>query len=212
MKMMTTGELLRKAAEIAAECGHGGGGWHIQDAYEQESYHANAAPAMALYHYLFDPSTPGNDVYIWFDTINEVVLALLFAAEAADSGDFPDMKELEQPQEAPSLVTKQAIMKAMPGTARQLMEATGFVIGTVNKWVREMHKEQSCHISGWEPPTNGRTGPAAAIYSAGMGVDAVYDYVSTRKIVSMWKGNTEQVKLEPTHDATNDIMAALYGN
>lgn len=84
---MKVSDFLRQAAQSCANSGleGGGGGYHILDVAHRSGFYGVCREAASLYASLFDPSTPNHTCYFWFDSGHQIVMALLFAAEVAES-------------------------------------------------------------------------------------------------------------------------------
>lgn len=70
-----------------------------------------------------------------------------------------------------------------PATTKDLCQATGMSMITVQRWVRTLHRMNVLHISSWEKNDYGR--PVWAAYTLGVGTDA------SRKIKSNSKRKKE---------------------
>lgn len=81
---------------------------------------------------------------------------------------FPDAPAT--PRAALSYFYEKAILAAMPGVQKVIIEVTGFPQSTVTTYVTALHERGMCHIKGWKRPTK-RLGKFVPVYAAGEGKD-----------------------------------------
>ncbi len=62
---------------------------------------------------------------------------------------------------------KPEVRAALPGTMRQLIQATGMSASGLSRWIRELQTENACHVSKWIS-TSGRYAP---YYEVGPGAN-----------------------------------------
>lgn len=94
------------------------------------------------------------------------------------------------------------VMKNLPGTTEEIAERSGLRKGTIQRWIRDLRKENLCYISGWERQI-GTAGSPKAIYTLGNGKDrpppkalgtSVYSKRYRRKIKGTERGDLYSAK------------------
>lgn len=68
------------------------------------------------------------------------------------------------------------VLAAMPGTQRDIRNATGLGVGTVSRWVTAIKEAGQCHIGAWVSP--GKAGRYTEYLQPGPGPNASRDTVS----------------------------------
>lgn len=87
-----------------------------------------------------------------------------FALGASEDADHPKtVREVRQ------YLIKAAVLKAMPATQATICKRTDMSPSSLSILIRQMHKDQLCHISGWRRAAHGAPVP---VFKAGKGVDA----------------------------------------
>lgn len=63
------------------------------------------------------------------------------------------------------------IMAAMPGTQREISEATDLSLPTISRWIVFLRDNGDCHIGGWKRSPTG--GPFMQVLHTGFGADVL---------------------------------------
>lgn len=70
------------------------------------------------------------------------------------------------------------VFNALPGTSAEISKKSGVTRSTTNLWLRRLHDDGQCYISGYQPTGN----TPAAIHTAGKGKDFEAPNKDDRKI------------------------------
>ena len=123
---------------------------------------------------------------------------------------------------------KHIVLAALPGTRKDVENATGLSKTCVQRWISQLHKDRVVRISKWVKPT--LTSPPTAFYRIGSAPDAPCKLkpLTTREKVYRWrkrlkdrdpeayellmKKSVARIWVHAAKTSRRDpLMAALYG-